>query len=878
MMHHQIEEAQKQVKELQQEKENVEERNRKEKEALFLEEREKWERKEKEVQEEKEGLVRSLEKERRLITALQEQKDMLVRHMEEKEKKLVKAANEARRERDETMGQLRQLQEELKRSTEAQEQLKSSEHKDRKEREVDAAEREGRHRQEITRMQIAKEEAEKEVAALHQKIEKIKEEAQQKVELKEKIINELEEQCKAADSEKVQLKGSLEECRRLLLLREEEAEQLRNERTKTEVECKKMEQRCVDLESKLQKAQDKKRKWKEEAQTVSEREKELDMQRWKTMEQTLAKEKELKEQASELQERYRSVQQELLEVKEQTLMLSEERNQQRTTYEQELRLLRAETTLRKELEGSVYCITTTDVTTHDVPTSFTATFFNSASHDIRSPRERKKTSFSAEEALRFLKENSGSLTNSLAQDMAKQLFAALVDVLIPLLVSDNSKEEGREKGREPSAWRSLLGIVAQLLRQSVPSSNQQHRTVRGEMDEARRAALWLSFLSTFLHHLLQDDRLRPFLHSSSASDPKAWKPKAGSMRMKEREEQKQKNKEEKGRGALQEFVGELQQLMWKVYQQLLRVSFSGWLRPSLVPAILAQPSLLETLEKEKHGRSSEFETISLDDQDDGADEDDDDDEEYEEEHNEEWEDEALPKQVTVASLPSLRVATNSKPTSTTTTGTPTKIAGTTPERKERRKKNKAGGSAVSKRRAANTPSTIVDALDSILALLAYYGVYPSLIGQCFVDLFSCMNSVLFNAMLRNGKFCTCGNALQVKIGLSQLTSWLFENNVFMRDHALLQAKEQFAHLEEAANVLMTDKSLFLNQQNIQEAFPVLNSMQILHILDLFQPDEMAPDVVPANCRKLLCQMVEEQAAKNVASPLFLATEEDLLNH
>ena len=42
---------------------------------------------------------------------------------------------------------------------------------------------------------------------------------------------------------------------------------------------------------------------------------------------------------------------------------------------------------------------------------------------------------------------------------------------------------------------------------------------------------------------------------------------------------------------------------------------------------------------------------------------------------------------------------------------------------------------------------------------------------------------------------------------------------------------------EAVNVLIMEKNVFTDMKQIQDAFNVLNPIQIMHLLDSYQPDE-----------------------------------------
>jgi len=42
---------------------------------------------------------------------------------------------------------------------------------------------------------------------------------------------------------------------------------------------------------------------------------------------------------------------------------------------------------------------------------------------------------------------------------------------------------------------------------------------------------------------------------------------------------------------------------------------------------------------------------------------------------------------------------------------------------------------------------------------------------------------------------------------------------------------------EAVNVLIMEKNVFMDMKQIQDAFNVLNPIQIMHLLDSYQPDE-----------------------------------------
>lgn len=50
-------------------------------------------------------------------------------------------------------------------------------------------------------------------------------------------------------------------------------------------------------------------------------------------------------------------------------------------------------------------------------------------------------------------------------------------------------------------------------------------------------------------------------------------------------------------------------------------------------------------------------------------------------------------------------------------------------------------------------------------------------------------------------------------------------------------RSQLDCVVEAVNVLVMEKDVFTDVNEIEEAFQVLNPIQIMHLLDSYQPDE-----------------------------------------
>jgi hypothetical protein len=130
------------------------------------------------------------------------------------------------------------------------------------------------------------------------------------------------------------------------------------------------------------------------------------------------------------------------------------------------------------------------------------------------------------------------------------------------------------------------------------------------------------------------------------------------------------------------------------------------------------------------------------------------------------------------------------------------------------------------------------------------------------------------ALALDDSLCTCTNAFQIKYALSELESWRQSSEVSRRLHYTKSDRTLFLHITEAANVLIMDKSaeFYTEEENVQMAFPHLNPLQILHILERFHPDELSPQPVAREVRQMLARMASRARNKNSEQlPLRLET-------
>jgi len=139
-------------------------------------------------------------------------------------------------------------------------------------------------------------------------------------------------------------------------------------------------------------------------------------------------------------------------------------------------------------------------------------------------------------------------------------------------------------------------------------------------------------------------------------------------------------------------------------------------------------------------------------------------------------------------------------------------------------------------REKHTLPNVLNFLSSTYRQLTKTGLSQPNLNLLFAQIFYFMNSSLFNHLLEKPELCKASTGFTIKMIVSQIEEWASQKHPVL----LPFVRSQFDNLMEAANVLVIDKSVFLNEEVVGGIFSKLNLVQIKQLVSSFTPDEYAP--------------------------------------
>jgi len=108
----------------------------------------------------------------------------------------------------------------------------------------------------------------------------------------------------------------------------------------------------------------------------------------------------------------------------------------------------------------------------------------------------------------------------------------------------------------------------------------------------------------------------------------------------------------------------------------------------------------------------------------------------------------------------------------------------------------------------------------------------TLVQRFFEQVFYFMSSVIFNAVLLSRQLCCLEKAMNVKIEMTNLESWMREEGGVW----LGTASEQLEPVRQIVRLLLIKKSLVIDSEEIRNSvFPLLNNLQIKQVLAMYTP-------------------------------------------
>eukprot|EP01105_Mastigella_eilhardi_P014904 TRINITY_DN3390_c0_g1_i9.p1 TRINITY_DN3390_c0_g1~~TRINITY_DN3390_c0_g1_i9.p1 ORF type:complete len:875 (-),score=278.85 TRINITY_DN3390_c0_g1_i9:522-3146(-) len=137
------------------------------------------------------------------------------------------------------------------------------------------------------------------------------------------------------------------------------------------------------------------------------------------------------------------------------------------------------------------------------------------------------------------------------------------------------------------------------------------------------------------------------------------------------------------------------------------------------------------------------------------------------------------------------------------------------------------------RKRGTMPDVIV-VLSSAQQSMLDSGVPESLRVQLFCQLMHWLDATIFNTLIDKPELCTCTTGFQLKMSLSALEDFLAHTP------ELAAARSYLDHTRQAANLLVIDKSVLLDQKSTEDIFPALSVSQLSHLVQSFHPDSVSP--------------------------------------
>jgi len=138
-------------------------------------------------------------------------------------------------------------------------------------------------------------------------------------------------------------------------------------------------------------------------------------------------------------------------------------------------------------------------------------------------------------------------------------------------------------------------------------------------------------------------------------------------------------------------------------------------------------------------------------------------------------------------------------------------------------------------------------LDRLLVRSRDNMLYDAVVQQLFCQVFYLINAQLVNEVLRRDSV-TPSQGFKIKLGVSKLDDWVSASDD--KQHTLAPAGEQLDGVREIASALFVDKTLFMDPNSLQSIFKSLNLRQLKRLLEIWTPDQISPEPIPASVREM----------------------------
>eukprot|EP00727_Mastigamoeba_balamuthi_P012219 m51a1_g762 hypothetical protein (513) ;mRNA; r:556736-558782 len=128
---------------------------------------------------------------------------------------------------------------------------------------------------------------------------------------------------------------------------------------------------------------------------------------------------------------------------------------------------------------------------------------------------------------------------------------------------------------------------------------------------------------------------------------------------------------------------------------------------------------------------------------------------------------------------------------------------------------------------ASVLSVLMDARDA----MADARVADPVRLQYFSQIARYINTTLMNLLMSSAQYCTCKAGMQIRLELSQIEEFVGS------DAQLQPVKQKLEQIREAANLLVMNKRILLDESITKATFPHLSWSQIHKLISSFKPDE-----------------------------------------
>ena len=161
--------------------------------------------------------------------------------------------------------------------------------------------------------------------------------------------------------------------------------------------------------------------------------------------------------------------------------------------------------------------------------------------------------------------------------------------------------------------------------------------------------------------------------------------------------------------------------------------------------------------------------------------------------------------------------------------------------------------------------TILDCLDALLTTMKANHVPTFLVRKFFTQIFCFINVQLFNALLLRRECCSFSNGEYIKTGLSELENWLIDS----KEH-VGNAWEELRYIRQAVQLLVIHQKpkKTLNEITL-ELCPVLSIQQLYRISTMYWDDKYGTETVSQEVLVAMKELMMKDQNTNMSNSFLL---------